>query len=231
MKNIFAVASIAVIFLVSACGGEDVITDDITEEEEIPLPEGETEMEEEIEGLEEREDPIGPDIPQSIREVIDKLEQGIKEKDIELYLSAFWPDDYYYQSDSTTDDPWDDVVFEDIEQEQDSAQRLFDSFESFDTRSEAKEFTEVDAEERRLRNHYRFLVTIPPGTSLPGGYERMYAEGDNIFTFKKRNGEWRISRWEQEEMSRDEIEEECAEHNICPPERVLSDAWGPMKAR
>lgn len=224
MKNVFAVASIAVIFLISACGGEDVVTDGITEEEEIPLSEDETEVTEEIE-----KKPVGIDIPEHIREVMDRLEQGMEEKDVMLYLDAFWPDDYYYHSDSTTDDPWDDVIFDDIKEEQDSIQRLFDGYDSFDVKFEAKEFTEVDAEECKLRSHYGLLVSIKPGMSLPGGFEQMYAEGDNIFTFKKHNREWRISRWEQEEMSQDEIWKECVEHNICPPAGVLFNAWGMLK--
>jgi len=92
-----------------------------------------------------------------------------------------------------------------------------------------KELTEITAIEVEIRNHYELLVST--GGRFPGGYEKVFAEGDNVFTFKKRAGKWRIKRWEQEEMSEGEIEKVWEELDIRPPERVFIYAWGIMKLR
>ncbi len=227
MKFTFALAFILLTLLTPGCGEDDIITDGADQEEDISLLEDETEEPEEIE-IELPE----PDIPQPIAKALDRLEQGMEGKDTELYLEAFWADDYSYHSDMTTDDPLvgDDVMFDDIEEERDSVERLFAEYKSFDVEFGTKEFTEVSAVEYEVRSHYRLLVSIKDGKSLPGGYKKMFAEGENIFTLKKRGNEWRISHWEQEEMSPNEIMWICDKKDICPPEDALLNVWGALKA-
>lgn len=226
MRIIFALVSIVVILLISACGEDEITADDATEEE-VPRLEDNTEEVEEVEPEEEK--PVETGIPRAIEGIMDELIQGMEEEDIELYLDAFWADDYSYHSDSATDDPWDDVMFDDVEEERGSIQGLFAKYDDFSIEFRMEEFTEIDAAEAELRGHYRMVASVERGMALPGGYLKVFAEGENIFTLKKRNGRWRISHWKQEEMSKEEIERECVEENICPPEGVLPHAWGVLK--
>ena len=43
----------------------------------------------------------------------------------------------------------------------------------------------------------------------------MYAEGDNLFVFEKRNNEWRITEWHDEAFSDEEI-------------RIANNLWFPL---
>ena len=211
------------------------------EEEEVPTYENEENEEEELSSQPENEahdaeeiekEPPEPVLPLPIGKVIDKLEKAIEEGDLELYLEAFWTDDYSYRSDMSTDDPADDVMFDHIKEELDSTERLFDAFHAFEVEFKTEQFVEVDGAEIEVRSQYELVASVPPGTSLPGGHQKVFAKGSNLFTFKERGGKWRISRWEQEEMSRDEVEKAMAEAviELFPPEGALIMNWGMLKA-
>ena len=164
---------------------------------------------------------------------MDKLEKGIEKRDVELYLEAFWADGYSYRSDMSTDDPADDVMFDHIKGESDSAERLFDAFQRFEVEFKTEQLVEVDGAEIEVRNQYELVASIPPGMALPGGHLKVFAKGSNFFTFKERDGKWRISRWEQEEMSPDEVEKAIVEAvvELFPQEGALVMNWGMLKAR
>ena len=163
-------------------------------------------------------DPITPPQPPEVAEIGAVLKgrwkQGYETEDLELYMSSFWKEGYLYWSDMATDDDVaDDVLFDSWEQERDSAIRVFKNYRNIEL--EISEPPEVkilneDKTKAEVRNHYKIQFFVPEGTSLPGGYEAYYAEGDNLFTFEYRdNGsgqvEWRITEWRQNEYTEEEI--------------------------
>ena len=154
-------------------------------------------------------------VVQSINAILrDRWMKGYMSEDIDLYLSAYWAEGFLYQSDMGTDsDPTDDVIFDDITLERDSALRIFQKFQ--DIEIEVSEPPEVkplnDAKTRyEVRNHYRIQFIVTEGT-LEGGFTGAFAEGDNIFVFEKRvnasttKEEWRVVEWRDLAFTPDEI--------------------------
>jgi len=163
-------------------------------------------------------EPVAPPPPPEVAEIStvlrDRWKIGYETEDLELYMSSFWSEGYFYWSDMATDDDvGDDVIFESWEDERDSAIRVFKNYRNIEIEiSEPPEVTILDEEKTKaeVRNHYKVQFYVPEGTSLPGGYEALYAEGDNIFIFNFKDGssgkqEWRITEWRQNEYSEEEI--------------------------
>jgi hypothetical protein len=164
-------------------------------------------------------EPITPPPPPEVAEISDVLKNrwklGYETEDLELYMSSFWTEGYFYWSDMATDGKIDDdVIFDDLNEEKESAIRVFKKFRNIEIEiSEPPEVKILDENKTKaeVRNHYKIQFFVPEGTSLPGGYSGYYAEGDNIFLFdRKDNGsgktEWRITEWKQNEYSSEEIE-------------------------
>jgi hypothetical protein len=163
-------------------------------------------------------DPVAKPLPPETAEISSVLKerwkQGYETEDLELYMSAFWKEGYFYWSDMATDDVGDDVIFDEWEEERDSAISVFKKYRNIEIEiSEPPEVTILDESKTKAEvlNHYKIQLYVPEGTSLPGGYEALYAEGDNIFIFNymdNGNGqqEWRITEWRQNEYSKEEIE-------------------------
>ena len=150
-----------------------------------------------------------PEELSAINQVLTKWREGYQNEDVEMYTSAFWEKGYRYVSDNGTDkDKTDDVEFDDIRQETDSAIRVFARFQ--DLEIEVSEPPEIqlnaDRTKAEVRNHYRIQGFVSSGESLEGGYTGWFAEGDNVFTFELRNGEWRITEWKDEAFSEEEIQ-------------------------
>ena len=60
-----------------------------------------------------------------INQVLKNWREGYQTEDLDRYMSAFWEDGFLYVSDmGTNDDKTDDVVFDDIRDERDSAKRV-----------------------------------------------------------------------------------------------------------
>ena len=144
----------------------------------------------------------------------ERWKQGYETEDVELYMSAYWPDGFLYVSDNGTDsDTGDDIIFSDIGAERESAIRIFRTFQDIEIEiSEPPKIQILNSErtEAEVRNHYKVQFIVADGTSLEGGYTGLYAEGDSIFTFefkKASNGkdEWRITKWKDEAYSPEEI--------------------------
>jgi hypothetical protein len=158
--------------------------------------------------------PPPPEVAEISSVLRDRWKKGYETEDLELYMSSFWKDGYFYWSDMATDDISDDISFDTWEEERDSAIRVFKNYRNIEL--EISEPPEVkilneDKTKAEVRHHYKIQFYVPEGTSIPGGYEAYYAEGDNIFTFdyrKSDNGqeEWRITEWRQNEYSKEEIE-------------------------
>jgi hypothetical protein len=159
-------------------------------------------------------EPPPPEVAEISAVLKDRWKQGYETEDLELYMSSFWKEGYFYWSDMATDDVGDDVSFDSWEEEKESAIKVFRDYRNIEL--EISEPPEVkilneDKTKAEVRNHYKIQFYVPEGTSLPGGYNAYYAEGDNIFIFDLRdNGagreEWRITEWRQEEYSKEEIE-------------------------
>jgi hypothetical protein len=144
----------------------------------------------------------------------ERWQKGYMTEDVDLYMSAYWPDGFLYSSDNGTDsDTSDDVIFTDIQVERDSAIKVFRKFQDIEIEiSEPPQIEILNTERTKaeVRNHYKIQFVIADGTSLEGGYTGYYAEGDSIFTFELKessNGEreWRITVWKDEAFSPEEI--------------------------
>ena len=131
-----------------------------------------------------------------------------------MYMSAFWEDGFLYVSDmGTMADKTDDVIFDDIRIERDSAKHVFDSYQDIEIElSEPPEIQlNTDRTRAEVRNHYRIQGFVADGNSLEGGYTGWFAEGNNIFTFELRKSEgsdkqeWRITEWKDEAYSEEQI--------------------------
>ena len=159
--------------------------------------------------------PPPPEVAEISNVLKNRWKQGYETEDLELYMSSFWKEGYLYWSDMATDNVIeDDVIFDSWEKERDSAIRVFKNYRNIEIEISEPPEVKILNEERtkaEVRNHYKIQLYVPEGTSLPGGYEAYYAEGDNIFIFERRdNGsgklEWRITEWRQNEYSKEEIE-------------------------
>ena len=148
-----------------------------------------------------------------INQVLKNWREGYQSEDLDRYMGAFWEDGFLYVSDmGTKDDTTDDVIFDDIRDERDAAQRVFARFQ--DIEIELSEPPEIQLNTDRtlaeVRNHYRIQGFVADGSSLEGGYTGWFAEGDNVFTFELRTNkegkqEWRITEWNDEAYSEEQI--------------------------
>ena len=163
-------------------------------------------------------DPVAKPLPPETAEISavlkERWKQGYETEDLELYMSSFWEEGYFYWSDMATDDVGDDLTFDEWKEERDSAIRVFQNYRNIEIEISEPPDVKIlneDKTKAEVQNHYKIQLFVPEGSSLPGGYEALYAEGENIFTFDfkdKGNGqeEWRITEWRQNEFSREEIE-------------------------
>ena len=149
-----------------------------------------------------------------INQVLKNWREGYQSEDLDRYMSAFWEDGFLYVSDmGTVDDKTDDVIFDDIRDERDSAQRVFARFQDIEIELSEPPEIQLNADRTRaeVRNHYRIQGFVADGDSLEGGYTGWFAEGNNIFTFELRTDqnsdkqEWRITEWKDEAYSEEQI--------------------------
>ena len=151
---------------------------------------------------------IPPEEMLAINAVLKQWREGYELEDVETYINAFWEEGFLYVSDLGTDgDKTDDLIFEDIRDERDSAIRVFSQFQDIEIELSVPPEIEGNKDWTRaeVRNHYRIQGFVADGESLEGGYTAWFAEGDNFFIFEKRNGEWRISEWHDKAFNDKEI--------------------------
>jgi hypothetical protein len=164
-------------------------------------------------------EPVTAPPPPEVAEISNILKNrwklGYETESLDLYLSSFWKEGFFYWSDmATQDNIGDDVSFDNWDQERNSAIKVFKNYRNIEIEiSEPPEVKILDDAKTKaeVRNHYKIQLYVPEGTSLPGGYEAYYAEGDQTFIFERRdNGsgkmEWRITEWRQNEYSKEQIE-------------------------
>ncbi len=145
----------------------------------------------------------------AIEAVLKAWRTGYETEDVSAYIDVFWADKFRYVSDmGTPDDATDDVIFDDIRDERDSAVRVFRLYQDIEIELEEPPEMELNAERNRaeVRVHYRIQGFVADGESLEGGYTGWYAEGDNLFIFELRDSEWRITEWIDEAYSEEQIE-------------------------
>ena len=136
-------------------------------------------------------------------------------EDIDLYMSAYWPDGFLWVSDNGTDnDTSDDYIFDDIQLERDAAIWVFRTYQDIEIEISEPPKIEILNSERtkaEVRNHYKVQFIVADGTSLEGGFTGLYAEGYSIFTFEYKKApdtgqnEWRITVWRDEAFSPEKI--------------------------
>lgn len=144
----------------------------------------------------------------AINSVLKRWREGYETEDVETYMSAYWADGFRYVSDMGTDgDTTDDLEFDDIRDERDSATRVFSRFQDIEIELSVPPEIAIteDGNQAEVRNHYRIQGFVADGESLEGGFTGWFAEGDNLFIFDKRNGEWRITEWHDEAFNDEEI--------------------------
>jgi hypothetical protein len=156
-----------------------------------------------------------PEEASAISKVLrERWQKGYMGEDVDLYMSAYWPDGFIYHSDNGTDsDTSDDIIFDDIQLERNAAIKVFRQFQDIEIEISEPPQIEIMNTERtkaEVRNHYKVQFIIADGTSLEGGYTGYYAEGDSIFTFEQKKApndemEWRITEWKDEAYSPEEI--------------------------
>ena len=151
---------------------------------------------------------VPPEELLQINKVLDQWRQGYETEDVNSYIGTFWEDGFLYVSDMGTDgDKTDDLEFDDIRQERDAATRVFEKFQDIEIELSVPPEISMneDGNQAEVRNHYRIQLFISDGHSLEGGFSGVYAEGDNLFIFEKRNDEWRIVEWHDEAFNEEEI--------------------------
>ena len=134
-------------------------------------------------------------------------------EDVDWYISVFWADGFLYVSDmGTPNDTTDDVRFNDIREERDSAIRVFSLYRNFQI--ELVYPLEVEWNESRtraeVRTHYEITAFVGDGVTLEGGHDSWYTEGDFLFVLEKRPNwrqcEWRISEWFDKAIHKERID-------------------------
>ena len=152
--------------------------------------------------------PILPGELLQINKALDRWRQGYETEDVNAYIDTFWEEGFLYVSDWGTDgDKTDDLEFDDIRQERDAAIRVFEKFQDIEIELSVPPEISMNEDGTRaeVRNHYRIQLFISDGHSIEGGFSGVYAEGDNLFIFEKRNDEWRIAEWHDEAFNEEEI--------------------------
>lgn len=156
----------------------------------------------------EKVNQVPPEELLAINAVLKQWKEGYELEDVDTYISAFWEEGFLYVSDMGTDgDKTDDLEFDDIRDERESAAHVFSQFQDIEIELSVPPEIELNKEQNRaeVRNHYRIQGFVADGESLEGGYTGWFAEGDNIFIFEKRNGQWRITEWHDEAFNDEEI--------------------------
>ena len=152
---------------------------------------------------------VQPEEYAAINKVLKQWREGYENEDVELYMNVYWKDGFLYVSDmGTDDDTTDDVIFDNWDDERESAIRVFTRFQDIEIElSEPPEIDFLNEENTRaeVNNHYRIQGFVASGESLDGGFTGWFAEGNNRFIFESRGGVWRIEEWHDEAFSEEEI--------------------------
>ena len=144
---------------------------------------------------------IGGSSDNAIRDVVHgRWKKGLEERRIDLYSSAFWPDNFLHTSDNgTPGDTSDDLRITDIKEEEKYVKQIFDKFD--DVVVEYSDFEPDFSPDGTAQVDTQYKINLILQEPIEGGYYGYYAEGNNIFTFERRGNEWRIKKWEDKASS------------------------------
>ena len=209
---------------------EDGVT--ISDPDDLIIAEPVVEHDQEPELVEPEVNPIQV----AIDDVLERMRDGYAKEDIDLYLSAFWKDGFQYNSDLTTPhDIFDDVIFDILNLEAQSAARVFARFQDIGVQiSRPAQITNAAPDQIEAMTHYRIQAFANDGHALDGGFLAWYAEGDARFTFELREDEWRITQWFDDAFNAQAIHHFNRgikpEAAVNPIDKLFS-VWGEIKVR
>ena len=160
----------------------------------------------------------------SINNVLKRWREGYEIEDIEAYMSAYWSEGFRFVGDMGTEgDKTDDTEFDDIRQEREAANEVFSQFQDINIQlsSPPEIYIDIGKTQAEVRNHYRIQGSVASGDLFQGEFTGWFAEGDSLFIFEKRDGDWRIVEWHDEAYKAEEI---LIEH-----EQLLPIIWSTLK--
>ena len=258
-RNPFCLVLLCFLCLIVGCGdGEDepamsVLTEPMDDpDEKVPTPDvedlGRTDA-----GAEDAENPnpreemdvpepifVEPEVEEgdvvlqnAIDGVLERWRDGYENEDLDLYLSAFWIDGFQYTSDmGTPADLFDDVMFDELKDEEKSAERVFAMYQGIELELSFPANI-INAAPKRVEasHHYRIQGFANEGHVLEGGFLGWFAEGNNRFTFEFRRGEWRITKWMDEAFDAEAIRAGINPAPAAKPDGKLVTMWGIIKTR
>ncbi len=172
----------------------------------------------------DKSDIVPPEDVLAINNVIKQWREGYEIEDIETYMSAYWSEGFRYVGDMGTEgDKTDDTEFDDIREERDAANKVFSEFQDINIQLSSRPEISIDMDKTRseVRTHYRIQGSVGTGELFQGEYTGWFAEGDNLFIFEKRDGEWRIVEWYDEAYKAEEI--------LIENEPLLPIVWSTLK--
>ena len=138
----------------------------------------------------------------AIKNLFLTFERGYEERNIEKYMSVFSEEEYNYVSDMTTpDDPSDDIVFTQAESERRSAIKVFSNFEHLDMELLDLKIT-INNNSAEVNAQIRIVFIVFEGLNFPDVY---YAVSNNIFNLRKFNSQWKLVKWQQNELSAEDL--------------------------
>lgn len=243
--NLFSTISLCLMSLILSCGDDedepsiDVVkapTDSpkveaaIPEADNLAIADPVVELVQEPEVVEPDIDPI----QEAIDDVLQRMRDGYEKEDLDLYLSAFWIDGFRYTSDmATPHDRFDDVIFDELKTEGESAGRVFARFQDIGLQI-FRPARIINAAPERIEavTHYRVQAFANDGHALEGGFLAWYAEGDARFTFEFREAQWRITKWLDDAFDVQEIlefNEGIKPEVAVDPIDKLASTWGRIK--
>lgn len=142
------------------------------------------------------------DDPEAIRKLFRTFERGYEGRDVEEYISVFSDEEYEYISDVTTpDDPSDDIHLLGAESERRAAIRIFKTYEYIDLEMTDPEIT-INGDSAEVKNEIKLAIVAFEKANVPSIY---YAVSLNSFSVQKIKGGWKITRWQQHELSAEEL--------------------------
>ena len=169
-------------------------------------------------------DIVPPEDVLAINNVLNRWREGYEIEDIETYMRAYWSEGFRYVGDmGTAGDKTDDTEFDDIREERDAANKVFSEFQDINIQLSSRPEISINMDKTRteVRTHYRIQGSVAAGELFQGEFTGWFAEGDNLFIFEKRDGEWRIVEWYDEAYKAEEI--------LIENEPLLPIVWSTLK--
>ena len=122
-------------------------------------------------------------------EVLKRMFAAMQQKDLDAYLDVFWEEGYHFESTRGTPNRFDDRIIESLALEKSRVNAFFGHYNNI--RMNLTSVPEIDQLSRQaiVTAQYRIRALQ---TSENKEYE---SGGALIFTFEKRDGEWRIRAW------------------------------------